>query len=107
MAADHSTKPPSGDSSLSWQIMHISYKIGYLQSTCDRILAAVTATPPTATRLPWHKIAELAMGAWKVFGPLVTHYIVPIVVAALGLAGAGILAAFKWLLPFMARLLGY
>lgn len=55
MAADHPTKLPSGDSSLSWQIMHISYKIGYLQRTCDLILAAVTARPtapptPTATR---------------------------------------------------------
>ena len=29
--------------------MHISFKIGYLQRTCDLILAAVTATPVLAT----------------------------------------------------------
>lgn len=48
MSAERQTPPRSGDSSLSWQIMHISYKIGYLQRTCDLILAAVQTARPTA-----------------------------------------------------------
>ena len=79
MPADRPTKPPSGDSSLSWQIMHISYKIGYLQRTCDQILAAVTARPtePEATQsglAAWWRRAKDALSnilllyrAWRVW----------------------------------------
>lgn len=98
MVQPNSPKKTSGDSSLAWQIMHISFRLGYLQATANQILAAVTEqrtarTPRRSGRmrerfakvtihLRWRDLKEL-YARWR-DGPW-------------GLLGLGLWGLAKWL----------
>jgi hypothetical protein len=104
MSGDHSTKPPSESSLLPLVLTMLNQRIEALAEDIREIKKAQSPTgTSTAIGIPsWLNIANLIMGAWRIFGPILPHAI-----AVAGAFGAGVVAAWKWVRPWLMHLLNY
>lgn len=105
--AEHSMKPHSNGSLLPLVLQLMNTRIDGLARDIQEL--KTTTRSPTSTNptgMSWREILDLALKAWRVFGPMASSHLAPIVIAALVWVGATAHAMWKWLLPFILRLFG-